>query len=408
MIIEIFTYAVSVASFAGLAALCVERLLAEMRCPRRLAWLGAYVVALALPLLSPLWATSGPPPAASLGFIAVDTLTAPAQMDWGAALLWLWATATTLLLSFYATAWTRLARMSRRWAHVPGADGNILIAEDVGPAVFGIFRPRVVLPSWLMHAPESARSIVVTHEREHIAARDQTVIVAAHLIAILLPWNLPLWWFAKRLRVAIEIDCDARVLRRGMDPAHYADVLLTVGQHGTPSPYLAATLIEPVTQLERRIRILLTQRPRSVTHAATAAVLTVALAACATQITPPVLPTNASTSRDSAGPPPRINVEGSAARMQLDPDTAATTLLAPRIVMTLTDSAQMQVTADRANVYEGDGTLSLEGNVQFNLGRTVITASRALAKKETDGSTTWQVDDVQVVRSGVDTAPSSK
>lgn len=407
MIAEIFTYALIVTLLAGLAATCVERLLAEMQRPRRFAWLGGYAVALALPLLSPLWAASAPSGAADVGIAAADTLSAYAQIDWNAALLWLWAAATTLLLVLYAAAWVRLEWMAGRWPRVHSDDTSILVAEDVGPAVLGIFGPRVVLPRWLMDAPAPLRSTVVAHELEHIAARDQAAIVAAQLIAILLPWNLPLWWFAKRLRAAIEIDCDARVLRRGVDPVHYADVLLAVGQHGASSPYAAVTLIEPVTHLERRIRIMLTQRPRSVTRAITAAALTVALAACATQIEPPVLPTNSSPPRNTAGAPTRIDVEG-AARMRFDPDTGNTTLFAPRIAMALTDSAQLQVTADRVDVHEGDGTISLEGNLRFDLDRTLITASRALAKRQPDGSTTWQIDDVTVVRSGAGATPSSE
>ena len=149
---------------------------------------------------------------------------------------------------------------------------------------------------------------------------------------------------------------------------------------------------------------MLMQRPRSVTRAVTAAVLTAALAACATQIEPPVVPPGA-----VAAAPPKITAEG-AVRIKVDPGTGVMTLDAPRIVMTLTDSAQTQssVIADRFNVDEENDTISLEGNVRFDFDRTLITASRAVAKMEPDGSTTLQIDDAKVVRSGIDPTPSSE
>jgi hypothetical protein len=412
MIVEIFAYGVIVALLAGLSAMCVERVLVEMRRPRRFAWLGAYAAALVLPLLAQLWADGASAPAeGELRIAAANALSA--QIDWNAALPWLWVAATTLLLILYVAAWGRLAWIARRWqrGHADGTD--ILVAEDVGPAVLGFLRPRVVLPRWLMDAPVPLRNTVVAHELEHIAARDQAVIVAAQVVAILLPWNLPLWWFAKRLRTAIEIDCDARVLRNGVDPAHYADMLLAVVQRGMPSTYVAATLIEPVTQLERRIRIMLMHRPRSMTRAATAAVLAAAVAACATQIEPPVVTTGMASSGAIAAAPPQITAEGPVRVTADEARTGGLTLRAPRIFVTLTNSALMRgsvtsMTAEQFNVHEENNTMALEGNVRFAFDDTLITASRAVVRMEPDGSTTLQIDDATVVRSDKDATPSSE
>ena len=38
------------------------------------------------------------------------------------------------------------------------------------------------------------------------------------MAVVLMPWNLPLWWQWRRLRFAIEVDCDARVLASGRIP----------------------------------------------------------------------------------------------------------------------------------------------------------------------------------------------
>jgi hypothetical protein len=273
------------------------------------------------------------------------------------------------------------------------------VSDDVGPAVLGILEPRVVLPRWLIEAPASARDVVMTHEREHIAARDPTVIVASQLIAILLPWNLPLWWFARRLRCAIEIDCDARVLRTGVDPAHYGDVLLAVGQRGSASPRMAAALIEPATQLERRIRIMLTKpRPGSRMRVVTALAVALGVAACATQVEPPVLPT----STESAATQVRSGaLELTASRIEFrsgQPPASAedltlkvTTVYDARL---RTGAGSVSMTSERAS-QTADGIL-FEGNVRLELDGVSITTDRAVVTETPDGRTILALDDAKV------------
>ena len=56
------------------------------------------------------------------------------------------------------------------------------------------------------------------------------LIAAAAWAVALFPWNPALWLIVKRLRLAIEIDCDARVLAgRRSDVRDYGMLLLTVG-----------------------------------------------------------------------------------------------------------------------------------------------------------------------------------
>jgi bla regulator protein blaR1 len=70
----------------------------------------------------------------------------------------------------------------------------------------------------------------------HIAARDPWLLLLALAIVVAAPWNLPLWWELRRLRFAIEVDCDARVVSRGADVRTYGEVLLAVGQQGAITP----------------------------------------------------------------------------------------------------------------------------------------------------------------------------
>ena len=402
MIAETLAYATAVALLVGFAAANVERLLAYVERPRRLAWFGANTIALALPVASLLWAARAPDPlAATLDLRAPD---APAgyAFAWDPVLLWLWASTTILLLLVYLAAWARLASLARRWPRMHSGDTSVLVSSDVGPAVLGILKPHVILPRWIMDAPASLQSTVVAHELEHIGARDQASLVAAQLIAILLPWNLPLWWFARRLRAAIEVDCDARVLRNGVDPGHYADVLLAVGRRSMSSPHAAPALVEPVKHLERRIRIMLSKRPRSATRAATAIALTLGLAACATQLEPPILATS---------PAPA----GAVTQMELDvgeirrsPNGALITLTAPNVTFGVETTDEARIIAQRLSVNEADETLLFEGDVRIDAANVSIRATRALGRKTPDGGMTWTLYDAAFTPAAADAATLSE
>jgi hypothetical protein len=126
--------------------------------------------------------------------------------------------------------------------------------------VVGIVRPRIVIPQWLLHEEAPMQAIVIAHEQEHLRAQDIRVLGGALLTAVLLPWNLPLWWQLRRLRFAIEVDCDARVLRAGQSPPPYSAVLLSVATHRVPLRATATGLSESGSSLERRIRIMHTPR----------------------------------------------------------------------------------------------------------------------------------------------------
>ena len=144
------------------------------------------------------------------------------------------------------------------------ANIEIVYTESIGPAAIGILHPRILLPRWVQTLDPTVRKLIVRHEREHLDARDPALLLVASMLIVLLPWYAPLWWMANRLRAAIELDCDARVLRRAPDVQRYADLLLLVGSRGVAvaQPRLAhmarslhlLTLASPRATLARRIR----------------------------------------------------------------------------------------------------------------------------------------------------------
>ena len=218
---------------------------------------------------------------------AGDLLRSRAPRGFGTPLVFGWAIASTLLLLAFAATLLRTALLQRRWRSRTIEGVPVRVAPSAGPMVVGIVRPSIVVPEWLLLAPAHEQRMALAHELEHIRTRDPLLLVAGCLLVALLPWNPAVWWMAARLRLAVEMDCDARVLRRVGDRAAYGAVLLEVAGRRTGEPLGALALLESPAQLERRL-IAMTSRTarfgtlRGLALAALAAPLV--LAACETPL----------------------------------------------------------------------------------------------------------------------------
>lgn len=271
-------YLFLVAALLGVAAHFGERLFAEMNWPRRSAWLLAMIATVALPANAFLTITNttimDTNPAFTLPLIlelpdvagiadGTGQATAATSINWpewqvfSSAFTGVWVASSAAVLLFYLVAAVRLHRIRRTAEQRTIAKRTVLLTENLGPAVIGFFQPRVVLPRWLATQDSDLRTQVLRHENQHIEAHDQRTLFMALLIVAAMPWNIPLWWQLRRLRAAIELDCDARVLRAGADSKRYAEALFTVGQQSSHTPFAALALTEPVSDLERRIQIML-------------------------------------------------------------------------------------------------------------------------------------------------------
>src|SRR5690606_36645467 len=67
----------------------------------------------------------------------------------------------------------------------PIRHGDVLVSERLGPAIFGLVRPCIVVPSWLFETAPEQQALVLRHEREHAAARDPLLLAAALLMVAL-------------------------------------------------------------------------------------------------------------------------------------------------------------------------------------------------------------------------------
>ena len=171
------------------------------------------------------------------------------------------------------------------WGRVCETDAYF--ARDLGPAVVGLVKPMIVLPNWFHSLPRTHQNAVVLHERAHIAARDPQLVLVAFLVTAAMPWNPVLWWLFARLRRAIELDCDERVLR-AFDERAYGEALIAVAERRSEPLRLALSLLRSRSFLERRIAAM-SQRKRktSIFLAGGLVVGSVCMATAAAQVSQP-------------------------------------------------------------------------------------------------------------------------
>ena len=205
--------------------------------------------------------TTAPPPRASASnHVVADAVAIARGADEWAWRLWLLASIGWIIFLTHSVVRMRLSR--RRWRHADTEIGPVLVASDTGPAVVGVFRPRIVIPAWVLDADRSTRELLLRHELEHRRAGDSRALFGAAMLMALFPWNLALGWMARRLRLAIEIDCDTRVVRALGRRREYGLMLLSVSErYVTPLPN-AACLTEPGSHLEARIDAMTTLKHR--------------------------------------------------------------------------------------------------------------------------------------------------
>jgi TonB family protein len=165
-----------------------------------------------------------------------------------------WALMSLLMLAYVGWMLFTLGRARRRWQPADVEGGRVWLSRDVGPAAMGLREGIVVVPSWALSLSHDLRRLLLAHEREHVKAGDPRLLFTGLLLTAAMPWNPLVWLQLLRLRNAIELDCDARVLERGADPRAYGALLLEVGQRRSSSPLVMAAFAEPRVFMEERIR----------------------------------------------------------------------------------------------------------------------------------------------------------
>ncbi len=257
----------------------LERALHFAGRPTRWAWViaivGSYVIPVAAWLRPEAFATFAVPiPVVAESGPGLPTTSTPSTnldqppplafslADLDLPLRWGWGITSLAMLLVITVGAARLASLRRRWRTAAVDGREVLVSPNAGPAVMGFWSPRVVVPEWALQLPERERELMLAHEEEHVRAGDPALLTAALVAVLVAPWNLALWWQWRRLRLAVEIDCDSRVLAQGRSAAAYGELLLSVGGRRTAPAFGITAFGEPVSFLESRIRRMLRSVPR--------------------------------------------------------------------------------------------------------------------------------------------------
>jgi bla regulator protein BlaR1 len=313
-------YVIAVSALVGAAAFCAERSAQLRRAPTRWYWLVAIVASLLLPAIIASVSVQVPnlvgvssPKAVVLRNVTSIPLS-PRQwivasnarvVQWRSfdnILKTAWALSSGGMLVILIGHAGLLRRRARQWRQARLMGRKVMVSQDVGPAVVGFLRPRIVIPSWVERASRPTRMAVIAHEYGHLEAHDPQLLTVALFLLVAIPWNLPLWWQLRRLRHAIEVDCDARVIGNGHDAVSYSESLISVGERQSAYIGAVAAMAESASRLEQRIQIIMGKRARFWKISA-AALLSMSLVfvGAAAQVSPP--------NAQSSAPPAAINLD---------------------------------------------------------------------------------------------------
>jgi len=296
---------VSMATLLCVAACLAEKAARAIRAPTRWIWALAILGSLLLPVVTRyaraewlnLSALIQAPSTAPIGStVPADQLLAHSLggdsvtdtwRQYDAYLLYAWiAMAGGLSLALILSHATWLRRR-RSWTRGSLRQSFVYFAPNFGPAVMGFIRPAIIVPMWIQKSPAGQQALVLAHETSHIEAADPQLLILALALCVLAPWNLPMWWQLKHLRKAVEIDCDARVLKGGHDATRYGEALLAISQRHSRIMGTAIAMSESPSFLEERIAIMIS-KPAQVSRfvALAFAGLSMALAVAAAQVAP--------------------------------------------------------------------------------------------------------------------------
>jgi beta-lactamase regulating signal transducer with metallopeptidase domain len=245
----------------------------------------------ATPAMAVALPPSNPPPAA---------LNRPSRLSWGrlGAAFWLCGGAGCLLAVFWrhrtfarwvaqlpAPGDARLLELVEQCKIEAGIRRGVRIASaprENSAAVFGFFRPCLLLPEGMLDSLERREArLVVLHELLHIR-RGDVLVNWISVLTLALHWFNPLAWVAmRRLRADQELACDAAVLNL-IEPSErgaYGRTLLKL-LHDFPAARMAAGLVPLITSrhnIKRRIIMITEFRRTGPLARALFAVLLVAL-----------------------------------------------------------------------------------------------------------------------------------
>jgi len=268
-------YVNAAGALLGIVALLIERAL-PVTTARRWVWCAAIPLSMALPgfyrshhAWSVTEVSAQPAAGSPVGSVVQGAMRYVFDPGWwthaesyNSSINRLWLIASGLILIWAlinAMRVSHIVSVQRRQGIIDGVP--VIVTDRAGPATVGVWRSRVLVPRWVLGLPGIQRQYVLRHEDEHRRSHDALLLFVASLPLILAPWNLALWWQLRRLSLAVEMDCDNRVVSALGDPHAYGELLLRVAEATSGGPRLQPAFLGGAGMLERRLIELVARHP---------------------------------------------------------------------------------------------------------------------------------------------------
>jgi beta-lactamase regulating signal transducer with metallopeptidase domain len=286
-------YMVLVSALVAGAATAIDRVARFAGRPTRWIWALAMLASIALAVVAPLRTSASHAPTVFVAPVssttysvsAADSLPArvwladarrlldvpfvsgaasltrlPASVNRFALVTWLLATVVLGLLLVLVHA--GFVRTARRWPVAEIQGRRVRLSPSTGPVVVGLACPEIIVPRWFLDRAPAEQRVVLDHEAEHIEAGDALMLAGACGAVAVMPWNVALWYMLSRVRLAVELDCDARVLRRGVPASTYGTLLIDLAEQALPLRLTVAALADDPSHLRQRIIAMKREIPR--------------------------------------------------------------------------------------------------------------------------------------------------
>ena len=134
---------------------------------------------------------------------------------------------------------------------------GVCVNDDLlGPAVIGILRYQLILPSVMLEAKETETiEPIVAHELVHLRRGDTFVSLLQTVIQVVWWFHPLVSWASREVSLHNERCADNEVLKLGFEPRHYANCLLTVLETKCRFPANAAAVgMNAMEITERRLK----------------------------------------------------------------------------------------------------------------------------------------------------------
>lgn len=266
-------YVTAIGTLLGVIGVLVEGALPANTTRRRLVWCSTIALSVLIPPVYRANHTSSVTDLMGGSAIGiVDAAWWQGTLSYNGFIRSAWLVASVMLVVWGVATAARVAVLLHRSRKSRGGqqqtvDGvSVLVTDSIGPATVGVLKSKVVVPRWVLALPGVQRNYVLRHEEEHRRSHDSLLLFVASLTLLLTPWNLALWWQLRRLRLAVEMDCDNRVVSALGNAPAYGELLFRVAEASSRGPRLQPAFLG-AGMLETRLKSLVLPATRNKMHA---------------------------------------------------------------------------------------------------------------------------------------------